>query len=75
MSRRRLLKVTLPTSSHTSPDPLHRAARCYRLTKELLEASGIPLPHAIATLRQCLPRHAILVGQNIAKDVQWLNLR
>ena len=56
-------------------DASRSPARCCRLTKELLEASGIPLQHAIATLRQCLPRHAILVGQNIAKDVQWLNLR
>jgi hypothetical protein len=46
-----------------------------RLTKELLNTHGIPLPQAIAYLRQCLPPQAILVGQNIAKDVEWLGLK
>ncbi len=45
------------------------------LTRELLETNGIPLASAIAVLRQCLPRQAVLVGQNIAQDVQWLQLR
>jgi RNA exonuclease 4 len=44
------------------------------LTKELIEAHGVPLPEAIQRLRAALPTHAVLVGQNIAKDVQWLNL-
>ena len=47
----------------------------YRLTKELLDTHGIPLQQAIAVLRQYLPKHAILVGQNIAKDVEWLGLQ
>ena len=44
------------------------------LTKELIDAHGVPLPEAIERLRATLPRHAVRVGQNIAKDVQWLNL-
>lgn len=47
----------------------------FRLTKQLLDQHGIPLEQAIAILRQHLPKYAILVGQNIAKDVQWLGLR
>ena len=35
----------------------------------------MPLPQALGLLRQCLPRHAVIVGQNISKDVQWLGLR
>jgi hypothetical protein len=35
----------------------------------------MPLASAVAVLRQCLPRQAVLVGQNIAQDVQWLQLR
>jgi RNA exonuclease 4 len=45
------------------------------LTKELIDQHGVPLPEAIERLRAALPKHAVLVGQNIAKDVQWLNLR
>ena len=35
---------------------------------------GQPLAAAIATLKQHLPRTAILVGQGIGKDVEWLGL-
>lgn len=45
-----------------------------RLTKEILDGHGMPLQQALLLLRQCLPPYAILVGQNIAKDVQWLGL-
>jgi len=48
---------------------------CRRLTPELLEARGTSLEAALQTLRQCLPRNAVLVGQNINQDVQWLDLR
>lgn len=48
---------------------------CCRLTPELLEARGTSLEAALQTLRQCLPRNAVLVGQNINQDVQWLDLR
>ena len=44
------------------------------LTAAHLEANGVPLPTAMATLRARLPKNAVLVGQNIAKDVEWLGL-
>jgi len=44
------------------------------ITKEILEASQIPVAEAMAALRQNLPKAAILVGFNILKDVQWLGL-
>lgn len=40
-----------------------------------LKAHGMPLPAALATLRRCLPKNSVLVGQNILADVQWLGLR
>ena len=44
------------------------------LTEGVLE--GAPsLADAVAGLRQALPPSCTLVGQNIAKDVQWLGLR
>lgn len=48
---------------------------CCRLTKDLLDARGIPLAQALVLLRSALPKDAVLVGQNIAKDVEWLGLR
>ena len=36
---------------------------------------GVPLAEGLATLRQCLPPQAILVGQNIGKDIEWLGLK
>jgi len=44
------------------------------LTAERCEAEGVPLQEALATLRANLPPAAILVGQNINKDVEWLGL-
>lgn len=44
------------------------------LTKELLDTHGLPLAEALALLRAYLSPDAILVGQNILKDVQWLQL-
>ena len=40
----------------------------------MIEEHGLPLADALALLRAVLPPHAILVGQNILKDVQWLQL-
>lgn len=34
----------------------------------------MPFQQAMGYLRQYLPRQAILVGQNIAKDCEWLGL-
>jgi hypothetical protein len=44
------------------------------LTKEMLDTQGMPLAQAVGILRQVLPPQAVLVGQNIAKDVEWLGL-
>ena len=46
-----------------------------RLSQELVDSQGISLADAVATLRQYLPANAILVGQNVGKDVEWLKLR
>jgi RNA exonuclease 4 len=42
--------------------------------KELIEENGVPIADALVTLRSHLPPNAILVGQNIKKDVDWLQL-
>ena len=44
------------------------------ITAELIEANGVSLAEAVGQLRTALPKHAVLVGQNIGKDVQWLGL-
>jgi RNA exonuclease 4 len=44
------------------------------LTEAHLAQHGVPLADAMATLRSRLPPSAVLVGQNIAKDVEWLGL-
>ncbi|KAL1500430.1 hypothetical protein AB1Y20_013087 [Prymnesium parvum] len=44
------------------------------LTAELLEQRGTTLAEALATLRAALPSSAVLVGQNILKDVEWCGL-
>jgi RNA exonuclease 4 len=45
------------------------------LTAELLERHGTSLSIALATLRQALPKEAVLVGQSIRTDTQWLGLQ
>lgn len=44
------------------------------LTKEMLEQYGMPFAEAMVHLRAHLSPNAILVGQSIQKDVQWLQL-
>jgi len=44
------------------------------VSAKLLNEHGVPLAEAMATLRSQLPKNAVLVGQNIAKDVEWLGL-
>lgn len=44
------------------------------LTAEVLEKRGVTLQQALEILRNQLPRDAILVGQSIRQDVQWLGL-
>lgn len=46
------------------------------ITREKLEKEGIPFADAMVLVRRCLPsRKAILVGQNVSKDIEWLGLR
>ncbi|KAI3428820.1 hypothetical protein D9Q98_007637 [Chlorella vulgaris] len=45
------------------------------LSAPLLAQHGMPFAQAVAMLQQCLPSSAILVGQNIRKDVEWLGLK
>ena len=42
---------------------------------DAMQEHGIPLDRALQVLRDHLPPHAILVGQNIGKDVEWLGLK
>lgn len=44
------------------------------LNKQLLDECGLPLAEAMAHLRAHLSPNAVLVGQSIQKDVQWLQL-
>jgi RNA exonuclease 4 len=44
------------------------------LTKEAVDEYGVPVSDALVTLRSYLGPNAILVGQSITKDVQWLGL-
>jgi len=44
------------------------------LDEELI-SKGIELDKAMETLKKALPKNAILVGQNILQDVQWLDLK
>lgn len=44
------------------------------LTHETLHQYGVSLKCALDTLRHYLPSSAVLVGQNIGKDVAWLDL-
>ena len=41
----------------------------------LCQEHGVPLDEALRYLRDFLPPHAVLVGQNIGKDVEWLGLK
>mmetsp|Transcript_39713 Transcript_39713/g.97611 ORF Transcript_39713/g.97611 Transcript_39713/m.97611 type:complete len:279 (-) Transcript_39713:448-1284(-) len=45
------------------------------LSKALLDEHGMTLAQAMTILRQHLPKNSILVGQNIEKDVEWLQLQ
>jgi len=44
------------------------------LSEELITSQGISLDKAKALIRATLPNDALLVGQNILQDVQWLEL-
>lgn len=61
-----LIKQQVPVLSYITP--------LTGLTKEIVDQHGLPLADALALLRAHLPPNSILVGQNILKDVQWLQL-
>jgi hypothetical protein len=61
--------------THTSNTIMIFSNLSCRITREILDAHGIPLEQAIQHVKRQLPRTAILVGQNIAKDVEWLGLK
>uniref|UniRef100_A0A6A7G6R4 Small RNA degrading nuclease 2 n=1 Tax=Hirondellea gigas TaxID=1518452 RepID=A0A6A7G6R4_9CRUS len=44
------------------------------LNQQILDSRGIPLEVAIQQLKNSLPKQAILVGQNIQSDIEWLGL-
>lgn len=46
-----------------------------RLSEALINQQGILLEQALQLVRHVLPKKATLVGQNIGKDVQWLQLK
>lgn len=60
------VKPDLPIVSYLTP--------LTGLTKEIIDQYGLPLADALVTLRSLLPPNALLVGQNIKKDVDWLQL-
>jgi len=45
------------------------------LTPALLEKYGYELAKAVEIIRSVLPKEAVLVGQNIGMDLQWLGLK
>jgi hypothetical protein len=45
------------------------------LDKHIMDEKGISIEDAMTQLRQALPKDAVLVGQNIMKDVEWLGLQ
>jgi len=60
------VRPTVPVASYLTP--------LTGVTAELLASRGVPFEEAMTTLRAHLPTNAVLVGQNIAKDVEWLGL-
>lgn len=45
------------------------------LTKERVDAEGVSFEEAMTKVRHMLPKESILVGLNIQKDVEWLDLK
>ena len=48
---------------------------CARLTAEVIQTQGVSFQQGVQLLRSILPSTAVLVGQNIGQDVQWLQLK
>lgn len=72
-----ILDPIRPPGLHFHPKPLtlNPLQPLTGLTKETLDHYGQPLEQALATLRAHLPKTAIIVGQNIRKDIEWLGLK
>eukprot|EP01084_Bolivina_argentea_P071523 130008_1 len=45
------------------------------LNAELLDKYGYPLEKAITIIKSELPSNAVIIGQNITMDIQWLGLK
>ncbi len=60
-------------------DILHRKADSvglrYSLTQEIVEQQGVSFQQGLQLLKSVLPTTAVLIGQNIGQDVQWLQLK
>ena len=63
------------TINTLSTAPSAQSAPMCRLTADVLGYHGIPFAQAVAAVRQSLPQSATLVGQNIGRDVEWLQLK
>eukprot|EP00210_Caulerpa_lentillifera_P007334 g7010.t1 len=61
------VKPSLPVVSYLTP--------LTGIVKETLDTYGVSLEFALDMLRRYLPKDGILVGQNIGKDVAWLQLK
>jgi RNA exonuclease 4 len=44
------------------------------LTEELINTHGVPLSEALAMVRSSIPNNAIIIGTNVLKDIQWMQL-
>ena len=47
----------------------------FRLTPDLIHTQGVSFQHGVQLLKSLLPPTAVLIGQNIGQDVQWLQLK
>ncbi|KAL3132322.1 hypothetical protein ABBQ32_008900 [Trebouxia sp. C0010 RCD-2024] len=45
------------------------------LTTALIQTHGVSFQHGLHLLKSTLPPTAVLIGQNIGQDVQWLQLK
>lgn len=68
----------VPPSPHCGPPrhgPRRPASVHTGITADMIAQYGMPRDQALAALRACLPRNAVVVGQNISTDIKWLQLR
>lgn len=60
------VKPSVPVESYLTP--------LTGLTKEVLDSYGTCFEEAVAILKRHLPKNAVICGQNIRSDIQWLQL-